>query len=198
MFRPFFRALLLRDRADASAHRAKRGGRSTNTLDPAVLLEPASGHPTSVIAYWFVACALLVPVPLLETLAAELPLDVIEGSWPYNLLERVSKEVVAHEYVRQGGKGGLLAPEVASNGTPAASLPRGRPGGRAAWPQVAHAAKAVPHPFPRRAARHPKGPAACGARIRVECGEEGTDELARRFAQTGEEHVSRAKRQAVV
>jgi hypothetical protein len=29
-------------------------------------------------------------------------------------------------------------------------------------------------------------------------GEEGLDELARRFAETGEEHVSRARRQAVV
>jgi hypothetical protein len=97
MFRPFFRALLLRDWADASAHRAKHGDRSINTLDPAVLLEAAGGHPALSVAYWFVASALLASVPTLETLAAELPLDAIERSWPYNLLERVSKEVVAHE-----------------------------------------------------------------------------------------------------
>ncbi|WP_235216524.1 imm11 family protein [Archangium violaceum] len=52
----------------------------------------------------------------LETELAELPLDAIEGSWPYVLLERVSKEVVAQEHERERAKAGLLVLEVAGNG----------------------------------------------------------------------------------
>jgi hypothetical protein len=131
MFRPVFRALLLSDRADASAHRAKRVNRSTNTLDPAVLLEPAGGHLASLFAYWSVACALLVPVPPLETLRS-FPSTLL-GAGPTTSWSESPMEVVAHEYVREGANAGLLALEVAGNGTPAASLPRGL-ARRAEWP----------------------------------------------------------------
>jgi hypothetical protein len=187
MFRPFFRTLLLRNWADASAHRAKRGDRSINTLYPTVLLEAAGGHPASFVAYWFVACALLAPVPPLVPLAAELPLYAIEGKWPYNLQERVSKEVVAHENVREGAKAGLLAP-----GWRAKARLRSRyHQGDRVGVRLGLKSRMLPRQFPTpwgRAARLDT----CGVR-RGGHGRTDTAPCADRA-----EHVSRAKRQALV
>ena len=135
----------------------------------------------------------------LETEPAELPLDAIEGSWPYLLLEQVSKEVVAHEHLREGAKAGPLAVEVDGRDMPASLVTPGGPGGRTAGPGVTHAAQAVSHAVRRGAARHRQGPAARWKHEYVaKRGAEGAAELARRFAQNGEEHLSRVKRRAVV
>lgn len=198
MFRPLFRALPLRDRADASAHHAKRGGRSTNTLDPAVLSEPAGGHPTSFVAYCSVACTLLVPVPLLETLAAELPLDAIEGSWPYNLLERVSLEVVAREHVREGAKTGLLLLVVDGMGMPASLVTKEGRVGVLLGLESRRLPRQFPTPFGYVRLVTVKALLPAELEYVAKRGAEGTNELARRFAETEEEHVSRASRQAVV
>lgn len=55
----------------------------------------------------------------LETEPTELAVDDIEGSWPYRLLERVSREVVAHAHVREGAKAGPIVLEVTGKDMPA-------------------------------------------------------------------------------
>ncbi|HEX5745847.1 MAG TPA: DUF1629 domain-containing protein [Archangium sp.] len=134
----------------------------------------------------------------LETELAELPLDAIEGSWPYVLLERVSKEVVVHEHVREGAKAGLLVLEVAGDGMPAALVGKeGRVG-----VLLGQESRTLPRDFPTPfgGVRLVTVKALLPAELEyiVKRGAEGPPELARRFAQTGEDHVSCADRKAVV
>lgn len=134
----------------------------------------------------------------LETKPAELPLDAIEGSWPYVLLERVSREVVAHEHVREGAKVGPLALEVAGQGMPASLVTsEGRVG-----VLLGLESRVLPRQFPT-----PFGDVrlvTVKALLPVEAqhvakrGAEGAAELARRFVASGEEHLSRTDRRAVV
>ncbi|WNG27749.1 hypothetical protein F0U62_29760 [Cystobacter fuscus] len=134
----------------------------------------------------------------LETEPMELPLDAIEGSWPYVLLERVSKEVVVHEHVRERAKAGLVALEVAGTGMPASLVTtQGRVG-----VLLGQQSRSLPRLFPTPFGDVRLVPVKALLPTELEYvskrGAEGLDELARRFAQTGEEHVSRASRQAVV
>ncbi len=134
----------------------------------------------------------------LETDGKELPLDNIEGSWPYNLLERVSEEVVAHEHVREGAKACPLVLEVAGTGMPATLVTKeGRVG-----VLLGLESRSLPSHFPtpfgdvRLVTVKALLPAELDYVARR--GAEGPAELARRFEATGEQHVSRANRQAVV
>jgi len=134
----------------------------------------------------------------LETESTELPLDAIEGSWPYELLERVSQEVVAHEHVRERAKAGLLVLEVEGKGMPPAFVTaEGRVG-----VLLGQESRSLPRHFPT-----PFGDVrlvTVKALLPAELedvskrGTEGPAELARRFEATGDEHVSRAARRAVV
>ena len=133
----------------------------------------------------------------LETEGTELPLEAIEGSWPYQLLERVSREVVAHAHVREGCMTGLLALDVPGHGLPAALVNReGRVG-----VLLGLESRTLPRHFPtpfgdvRLVTVKALLPAEWDVASR---GSEGTDALARRFAQTGEEHRSRPDRRAGV
>jgi hypothetical protein len=134
----------------------------------------------------------------LETDPTELPLDAIEESWPYMLLERVSKEVVAHEHVRERAKAGLLVLEVAGTGMSAPLVTKeGRVG-----VLLGLESRTVPRQFPTPFGdvRLVTVKALLPAELEyvVKRGAEGPGELARRFAQTGEEHLSRARRYSVV
>jgi len=134
----------------------------------------------------------------LETDQTELPLDAIEGSWPYVLLERVSKEVVAHEHVRKKAKTGLIALEVAGTGMPASLVTTE---GRVAvllGQESRSLIRLFPTPFGDVRLVTVKALLPAELEYVSMRGAEGMDELARRFAETGEEHVSRASRQAVV
>jgi hypothetical protein len=134
----------------------------------------------------------------LETEGTELPLGAIEGSWPYNLLERVSREVVAHEHVREGAKAGLLALEVAGNGMPAALVTQEGRVGVLLGLESRTLPRQFPTPFGDVRLVTVKALLPAELEYVSRRGKEGTGELARRFAQTGEEHVSRTNRQAVV
>jgi len=134
----------------------------------------------------------------LETEATELPLDAIEESWPYVLLERVSNEVVAHEHVREAAKAGPLTVEVAGTGMPASLITKeGRVGvvlGLESRTLPSH----FPTPFGDVRLVTVKALLPAELEYVSKRGAQSAAELARRFAQTGEEHVSRASRQPVV
>jgi hypothetical protein len=143
----------------------------------------------------------------LETERTELPLDKFElvdnielerSWWPHKLLKRVLEEVVVHEHVREGAKAGLLVLEVAGDGMPAALVGKeGRVG-----VLLGLESRTLPRDFPtpfgdvRLVAVKVLLPAEL--EYSVKRGAEGPPELARRFAQTGEDHISCADRKAVV
>jgi hypothetical protein len=143
----------------------------------------------------------------LETEGTELPLDKFElpdsmelerSWWPHKLLSRVLDEVVVHEHVREGAKAGLLVLEVAGDEMPAALVgTEGRVG-----VLLGLESRTLPRDFPTPFGdvRLVTVKALLPAELEYvsKRGAEGTNELARRFAQAGEEHVSRASRQAVV
>jgi len=133
----------------------------------------------------------------LETEPTELPLNAIEGSWPYVLLERVSKEVVAQEQVRERAKAGLVVVEVEGRGMPGCLVtPEGRVGAL-----LGLASRSLPRQFPTPfgEVRLVTVKALLPAELRyvLKRGAEGAAELARCFEQTGEEHLCRVSRQAV-
>lgn len=121
---------------------------------------------------------------VLETDQTELPLDAIEGSWPYILLERVSKVVVADEHVREAAKAGLFAVEVDGKDLPASLVtPEGRVGVLLAMPS-----RTLPRLFstPFGDVRLVTVKALLPAELEyvTKHGEKGMEELARRFAET--------------
>ncbi|ATB40427.1 hypothetical protein CYFUS_005876 [Cystobacter fuscus] len=134
----------------------------------------------------------------LETEQTELPLDAIEGSWPYILLERVAKELVAQENVRERAEAGLLALEVAATGMPATLVSTEGRVGVLLGLESGTLPKHFPTPFGDVRLVTVKALLPAELEYVLKRGTEGMDELARRFAKTGEEHVSRASRQAVV
>lgn len=134
----------------------------------------------------------------LETEPTELPLDAIEGSWPYLLLERVSREVVAHENLREGAKAGPLAVEVDGRDMPAPLVtPEGRVG-----VLLGLESRTLPRrfstPFGDVRLVTVKALLPVEAQYVAKRGAEGAAELARRFVASGEEHLSRSGRRAVV
>ncbi|QRN92987.1 suppressor of fused domain protein [Archangium violaceum] len=135
---------------------------------------------------------------VLETEGTELPLDAIEGSWPYNLLERVSQEVVAHEHVREGAKAGLLVLEVAGKGMPASLVTKEGRVGVLLGLESRTLPRQFPTPFGDVRLVTVKALLPAELAYVSKRGAEGAAELARRFAETGEEHVSRTNRRAVV
>jgi hypothetical protein len=134
----------------------------------------------------------------LETEPTELPLDAIEESWPYNLLERVSKEVVAHEHVRERAKAGLLVLEVAGTGMPAPLVTQEGGVGVLLGLESRTLPRQFPTPFGDVRLVTVKALLPAELEYVVKRRAQGPAELARRFAQTGEEHLSRASRHSVV
>lgn len=135
---------------------------------------------------------------VLETDGTELPLDAIEESWPYKVLERVSQEVVVHEHVREGAKEGLLVLEVAGDEMPAALVSKEGRVGVLLGLESRKLPRDFPTPFGDVRLVTVKALQPAELEYVTKRGAEGLPELARRFAQTGEDHVSCADRRAVV
>jgi hypothetical protein len=113
-------------------------------------------------------------------------------------LSRVLDEVVVHEHVREGAKAGLLVLEVAGDEMPAALVGTEGRVGVLLGLESRTLPRDFPTPFGDVRLVTVKALLPAELEYAVKRGAEGTNELARRFAQTGEEHVSRASRQAVV
>jgi hypothetical protein len=126
------------------------------------------------------------------------PLGDVEKSWPLLLLERMGNELAEHERVRETVKAGFLFMEVSGQGMPEPLLTKeGRVGvllgmesstlpGRFTMPAGEVRLVTVKVLLPVELA------------YLLEHGKHGRDELVRRFAQDGPEHLSRAWRQPVV
>jgi hypothetical protein len=120
------------------------------------------------------------------------PREDLEKSWPLMLLERVAKKVVAQELVRERAKAGLCSLEVPGKGLPRSLVTQeGRVG-----VLLGLESRTLP--------RHFSTPFGEVRLVTVkalrptewthlrERGGEGHAELARRFVESGEEHLSRA------
>ncbi|ATB28594.1 imm11 family protein [Melittangium boletus] len=148
--------------------------------------------------------------PFIETLepsvgfGLELALEVdaavkdISKGWPLKLLDRVADEVAEHEHVREGVKAGLFSMEVSGKGMPKSLVTEE---GRVAV-LLGVESRSLPGHFstPYGQVRFVTVKALLPAELEyvLEHGAQGHAELARRFAESGEEHLSRAKRRAVV
>ncbi|PTL75918.1 imm11 family protein [Vitiosangium sp. GDMCC 1.1324] len=122
----------------------------------------------------------------------------VKGSWVFLILQRVANEVAEHERVRKAALTGQLTMEVSGKGMPK-SLVTGE--GRVGV-LLGLESHTLPGHFttPCGEVRLVTVKALLPSELayRVAHGKKGRDELARRFAESGEEHLSRAKRRAVV
>ena len=131
----------------------------------------------------------------LETDAA---MKEVYKSWPCLLLQRVGDEVAAHEHVREGVKAGLFSMEVSGKGMPKSLLTaEGRVG-----VLLGVESRTLPRHFsvPAGEVRLVTVKALLPVELAylLEHRPEGYAELARRFVERGEEHLSRVRRRPVV
>jgi hypothetical protein len=123
--------------------------------------------------------------------------DISKG-WPLLLLERVAEEVAEHEHVREGVKAGLFSMEVSGKGLPKAFV-TGE--GRVAVLLGVESGSLPRHfstPYGEVRLVTVKALLPTELEYVLEHGAEGQAELARRFTESGEEHLSRARRRATV
>jgi hypothetical protein len=126
------------------------------------------------------------------------PVKGVEGHWTFLLLQRVADEVAEHERVRKAALTGLLTMEVSGKGMPKSLVTQdGRVGVLLGLPS-----STLPQHLttPAGEVRLVTVKALLPAELiyRVPHGKQGRDEIARRFLESGEEHLSRVKRRAVV
>jgi hypothetical protein len=123
--------------------------------------------------------------------------DVSRG-WPLLQLERVADEVAEHEQVREGAKAGLFSMEVSGKGLPRSLITEE---GRVAV-LLGVESRTLPNHFstPHGEVKLVTVKALLPSELAylLEHGAEGQVELARRFAESGEEHLSRLRRKPVV
>jgi hypothetical protein len=123
--------------------------------------------------------------------------DVSKG-WPLLLLERVADEVAEHEHVREAVKAGLFSMEVSAKGMPKSLLTEE---GRGAV-LLGLESHTLPGHFSTRYGEVKlvtvKALLPSELTYLLVHGAEGQAELARRFVESGEEHLSRLKRKPVV
>ncbi|ATB42785.1 hypothetical protein CYFUS_008264 [Cystobacter fuscus] len=122
--------------------------------------------------------------------------DISKG-WPLLLLNRVADEVAEHEQVRESVKAGLFSMEVSGKGMPKSLVTEE---GRVAV-LLGVASRTLPSHFPTPYGEVKlvtvKSLLPSELAYLLEHGAEGQAELARRFAENGEEHLSRLKRKPV-
>jgi hypothetical protein len=119
--------------------------------------------------------------------------DISKG-WPLMLLDRVADEVAEHEQVRESVKAGLFSMEVSGKGLPKSLVTEA---GRVAV-LLGVESRTLPRHFstPYGEVKLVTVKALLPSELAylLEHGAEGQAELARRFVESGEEHLSRLKR----
>jgi hypothetical protein len=120
------------------------------------------------------------------------------ASWALQLLQRVAAEVAEHERVRDAALAGLLSMEVSGKGMPESLVTEeGRVGVLlGVESRTLPRSFSTPHGEVKLVTVKALVPSELAYRLRQ--GKKGRDELARRFVENGEEHLSRARRQPVV
>lgn len=126
------------------------------------------------------------------------PIEDIQASWALQLLQRVADELVEHERVRQAALTTVVSMEVAGRNMPPALITNeGRVGvllGLESHTLPQH------FPSPHGEVRLVTVKALLPSELayRLQHGKQGREELVRRFAESGEAHLSRSQRHAVV
>jgi len=132
------------------------------------------------------------------TLEVDAAVKDISKGWPLMLLDRVAEEVAEHEHVCEGVQAGLFSMEVSGKGLPRSLVTEE---GRVAV-LLGVASRTLPSHFstPYGEVKLVTVKALLPSELAylLEHGAEGLAELARRFAESGEEHLSRARRHSVV
>jgi hypothetical protein len=125
------------------------------------------------------------------------PLANIEGSWPLLLLGRVADEVAEHEQVRESVKAGLFSMEVSGKGLPRSLVTEE---GRVAVLLGVESHTLPSHfstPYGEVKLVTVKALLPSELAYLLEHGAEGQAKLARRFVESGEEHLSHLRRKPV-
>ncbi|WP_338068602.1 imm11 family protein [Archangium gephyra] len=131
------------------------------------------------------------------TLEVDATVKDISKGWPLMLLDRVADEVAEHEHVRESVKAGLFSMEVSGKGMPK-SLVTGE--GRVAVLLGVESRSLPGHfstPYGEVKLVTVKALLPSELAYLLEHGAEGQAELARRFVENGEEHLSRLGRKPV-
>ncbi|WP_342747787.1 imm11 family protein [Melittangium boletus] len=126
------------------------------------------------------------------------PVQDVQGSWALGVLQRVANEVAEHERVRTAALTGQLTMEVSGKEMPRSLVTQeGRVG-----VLLGLASNTLPRHFATPAGEvrlvTVKTLLPSELAYRVQHGKQGREELVRRFVENGEEHLSRARRRAVV
>nr|WP_245920180.1 suppressor of fused domain protein [Melittangium boletus] len=122
--------------------------------------------------------------------------DISKG-WPLMLLDRVADEVAEHEHVRESVKAGLFSMEVSGKGMPKSLVTEE---GRVAVLLGVESRSLPSHfstPYGKVKLVTVKALLPSELAYLLEHGAEGQAELARRFVERGEEHLSRPRRKPV-
>ena len=122
--------------------------------------------------------------------------DISKG-WPLMLLDRVADEVAEHEHVRESVKAGLFSMEVSGKGMPKSLVTEE---GRVAVLLGVESRSLPGHfstPYGEVKLVTVKALLPSELAYLLEHGAEGQAELARRFVENGEEHLSRLRRKPV-
>jgi hypothetical protein len=123
--------------------------------------------------------------------------DISKG-WPYLLLERVGDELAKHERARQGAMAGLFSLEVSGQGMPKSLVSQEGRGGVLLGVESSTLPRHFAMPAGKVRLITVKALLPSELAYLLEHGAKGQAELARRFTESGEEHLSRARRRAVV
>jgi len=131
-------------------------------------------------------------------LEVDQPLESVEASWPFMLLERVAEEVANHEHVRERAKAGLLSLEVSGKGMPGSLVSEADRVTVLLGLESRSLPRLFSTPFGDVRLVTVKALLPSERAFLLEHGEQGLTELARRFAESGDAHLSRAVRPAGV
>jgi hypothetical protein len=126
------------------------------------------------------------------------PVEDVQGSWLLVVLQRVANEVVEHERVREAALTGQLTMEVSGRGMPESLVTQEGRVGVLLGLESSTLPRHLATPAGEVRLVTVKALLPSELAYRVQHGKQGREELARRFAEKGEEHLSRVWRRPVV
>ncbi|WPB75529.1 suppressor of fused domain protein [Archangium violaceum] len=126
------------------------------------------------------------------------PVKDVQGSWLLQVLQRVANELAEHERVREAALKGQMTMEVSGKGVPKPLVTRDGRVGVLLGVESNTLPQHITTPAGDVRLVTVKTLLPTELAYRVQHGKQGREELARRFAENGEEHLSRARRRAVV
>jgi hypothetical protein len=126
------------------------------------------------------------------------PIKDVQGSWVLLILQRVANEVAEHERVRKAALKGQLTMEVSGKGIPRSLVTKDGRVGLLLGLTSSTLPQRLDTPAGEVRLVTVKTLLPSELAYRVQHGKQGREELVRRFVDSGEEHLSRAKRRSVV